>query len=131
MEAAERRQRRSDDLLPRRLARRVVHPEQRPAALPAEALRQGLALRRIDVGQHHRGAFAHEQFRLGSPLPARRPGDQGNLVRQFRHRLLSPQPKDCHCEERSDKAISLQLSTTGTRLLRCARNDIMGLQLLV
>ena len=29
----------------------------------------------------------------------------------------------CHCEERSDEAISFQLDTSVPRLLRCARND--------
>ena len=48
--------------------------------------------------------------------------------------ILSPAgPFDCHCEERSDVAISLRLNTrrqttiaTPTRLPRCARNDRWG-----
>src|SRR5207237_9488867 len=32
----------------------------------------------------------------------------------------------CHCEERSDEAISTGRSQAGTRLLRCARNDEEG-----
>src|SRR5262249_41030745 len=35
---------------------------------------------------------------------------------------LTSHPK-CHCEERSDKAISTRLRNNGTRLRRCARND--------
>ena len=81
VQPAELRQRRRDDLSIQACSLgRVVDPELRLAALPPrQPLRPAPRRRRVDIGQHHRGALAHEQFGFGDALPARGPGDQRDL----------------------------------------------------
>jgi hypothetical protein len=57
--------------------------------LQAEPLRQRLARGGVDIGQHHRARFAHEQFRFCRALTAGGAGDQCHFARQSRHFPIS------------------------------------------
>src|SRR6266851_8202173 len=67
---------------------------------------------RADNSQHPSASRQH-----GADIAAARGEFEGVVPPTVRRK------RRCHCEERSDEAISMKLSTIGLRLLRFARND--------